>query len=322
MTLTLVILVTLLSAAAIVYVYKIRGTVRYASFTDYSRKGWPVFAPLNCLLYLCTHKRARRPIMDVRDFPELQQIQTHWQTLREEARALHYSRSFETLNHPGKAAHYDLGFHSFHKYGWRKFYLKWYGCQHKSAERLCPRSVALLNNIPSINGAMFSILPPGSQLSYHNDPFACSLRYHLGLMTPNSDACFINVDGQTYSWRDGEGLLFDETYIHYVRNDTLQHRLILMCDLERPMNLGGRLINCLYKIIMRMSVVPNTDEDPSGLMSATFRRITPFLQRGKELKAVNYRLYKLINRGINVALVLILLGMVYGLANLVAYLAD
>ncbi len=28
-------------------------------------------------------------------------------------------------------------------------------------------------------------------------------------------AVFIEVDGERYSWRDGEGVLFDETYIHY-----------------------------------------------------------------------------------------------------------
>ncbi|MGH6634584.1 MAG: aspartyl/asparaginyl beta-hydroxylase domain-containing protein, partial [Gammaproteobacteria bacterium] len=54
-----------------------------------------------------------------------------------------------------------------------------------------------------------------------------SLRYHLGLVTPSSDDCFINVDGVPYSWRDGEAFLFDETYLHYARNDSDQYRLIL-----------------------------------------------------------------------------------------------
>lgn len=199
MALTAVVVLALFCAAAIGYVYKMRGVVRYANFTEYTRKGWPVFSPLNCLLYLCTERRARKPIMDLRDFPDLQRIRQQWQILRDEALSLHYNRSLEALNSPGKAAHYDVGFHSFHKNGWRKFYLKWYGYQHQSAERLCPQTVALLKNFPQINGALFSILPPGSHLSHHNDPFACSLRYHLGLMTPNSDTCFIKVDGQTYS---------------------------------------------------------------------------------------------------------------------------
>ena len=46
---------------------------------------------------------------------------------------------------------------------------------------------------PSIEAAMFTMLPPGGELGAHHDPFAGSLRYHLGLVTPNDDACWIEV---------------------------------------------------------------------------------------------------------------------------------
>jgi hypothetical protein len=62
---------------------------------------------------------------------------------------------------------------------------------------------------------MFAELPPGAKLNPHRDPFAGSMRYHLGLATPNDDRCFIEVDGERHSWRDGEGVIFDETYIHW-----------------------------------------------------------------------------------------------------------
>ncbi len=305
---------------SIVYVYSVRGAIRYVKFSEYLRKGWPVFTPLNCLLYLFTDKRAALPIMDLGKFPELWDIQQNWNVIRDEAVALHVNQSFESINTPGQPAHYDLGFHTFYKFGWRKFYLKWYGSQHRSAERLCPKTLAILSQIKSVNGAMFSILPPGSHLTRHADPVACSLRYHLGLMTPNSDQCFISVDGQTHSWRDGGALLFDETYIHYVRNDTPDYRLILMCDVERPMNLFGRAINVAYKIVMRAAVVPNTEEDSAGLASAVFRGITPFLERGKKLKKVNYRLYKLINYGINAVALIVGFGVVYGVVKFVGFL--
>ncbi|MGT2494830.1 aspartyl/asparaginyl beta-hydroxylase domain-containing protein [Cupriavidus basilensis] len=35
--------------------------------------------------------------------------------------------------------------------------------------------------------------------------FAGSLRYHLGLATPNDDRCFIEVDGERHSWRARRG---------------------------------------------------------------------------------------------------------------------
>src|SRR5690606_41164828 len=58
----------------------------------------------------------------------------------------------------------------------------------------------------------------------------------LGLATPNSDACRIYVDGQPYAWRDGEDVMFDETYVHWVKNETDVTRVILFCDIERPLS--------------------------------------------------------------------------------------
>ncbi|MNI62440.1 Aspartyl/Asparaginyl beta-hydroxylase [compost metagenome] len=119
-----------------------------------------------------------------------------------------------------------------------------------SAELLCPQTVALVSAIPNVKGAMFALLPGGSHLNPHRDPFAGSLRYHLGLSTPNSDACRIFVDGQAYAWRDGEDVMFDETYVHWVKNETDKTRVILFCDIERP--LSNRLITGINRWISRL----------------------------------------------------------------------
>jgi beta-hydroxylase len=83
-----------------------------------------------------------------------------------------------------------------------------------------------------IRAAVFAMLPAGGKLNPHRDPFAGSLRYHLGLITPNDDRCEIIVDGIPYSWRDGEDVVFDETYLHHAANRTEQDRIILFCDVE------------------------------------------------------------------------------------------
>ena len=56
-------------------------------------------------------------------------------------------------------------------------------------------------------------------------------------MTPNSDKCRILVDGVPCVWRDGEAFMFDETFIHSAENATDVNRIILFCDVERPMKL-------------------------------------------------------------------------------------
>ena len=54
------------------------------------------------------------------------------------------------------------------------------------------------------------------------------LRFHLGLSTPNSDDCFIIINGEKYSWRDGEGILLDDTYEYEVHNNTDETRIIFV----------------------------------------------------------------------------------------------
>jgi len=238
------------SLSSMSYVYLYRGEARYENVSEYLRKGWPIFTPLNCMLYIFTKKRAQKSIMDAADYPELKVLSENWETIQKEGLALLGQGSFDKTTDSGSSSYYDLGFRTFYKYGWSKFYLKWYGHTHRSAQTYCPETVKLLNQCKTVNGAMFTILPPGSKLTRHLDPVACSLRYHLGLKTPNSDDCFISIDGQKYSWRDGEVLIFDETYIHYAQNNTNENRLILMCDVERPMNIIGKFFNLFYKVFM------------------------------------------------------------------------
>ena len=157
-----------------------------------------ILAPINAFMVL-TSRVPTTPYIPNDTMPELKLLEDNWETIRDEA--LHLA-SLREIKAP--ELHNDIGFNSFFKYGWKRFYLKWYDAKHPSAVALCPKTVALLNQIPSVKAAMFAELPPGGQLNPHRDPFAGSLRYHLGLATPNDDLCYIDVDGIRHSWRDGK----------------------------------------------------------------------------------------------------------------------
>ena len=303
-------------ALSMAYVYKLRGQVRFADFGEYVRKGWPIFAPFNCLLYLFTKERAQHPIIDHHEFKDLKLLEDNWETIRDEAVALMQKGAIQKSGDESAKSFYDIGFRTFYKYGWRKFYLTWYGHEHNSALKHCPKTVALLRQVKSVNGAMFSLLPPGSQLTRHLDPVACSLRYHLGLATPNDDRCFINIDGNNYSWRDGKPLVFDETYLHYALNESEESRLILMCDIARPMNFPGNLINFFYGLLMKVTVVPNEEGDKQGLVNKIFSTISPLLRRSKELKKTNRKAYLLLKWSVNTTLLVIILALLYGFLKL------
>jgi len=74
-----------------------------------------------------------------------------------------------------------------------------YDNPHPSAATLCPDTLAILEKIPTVKAAMFAMPPPGGTLGLHRDPYSASLRYHLGLVTPNHDDFAIIVDGEHYS---------------------------------------------------------------------------------------------------------------------------
>ncbi len=130
---------------------------------------------------------------------------------------------------------------------WKKYYIKWYGNILEDAYVKMPFTSKLIDSIPEIQSAMISVLEPGSVITPHVGPFRGAMRYHLGLSTPNDDNCCIKVDGIVYSWRDGEDILFDDTFIHEVKNNTNSPRFILFCDVKRPVN------GCITKKILDWS---------------------------------------------------------------------
>jgi beta-hydroxylase len=248
-----------------------------------------LMAPINVFLY-ATSRVPARPFLPMEDFPELKQITANWRDIRDEAVAL---RELQAIKAAEK--NNDAGFNSFFKYGWKRFYLKWYGEELASASRLCPRTVELLSRIPNVKAAMFAELPSGGKLNPHRDPYAGSLRYHLGLETPNDDRCFIEVDGERYSWRDGEAVMFDETFIHHARNGADRNRLILFCDIERPLRFAwARACNRWFaRHVMTAATSPNDAEDRTGLINRLFIMVWHAGRLRRRFKAWNRAVYRL-----------------------------
>ena len=256
-----------------------RGRVRHGFFrqlTDHSS----LMAPYNALMYLFS-RVPNRPYIEVERFPELGPLRENWQMIRDEALSL-----FDEGHIRAAATYNDLGFNSFFKTGWKRFYVKWYDEPLPSARALCPKTVALVQSIPTVNAAMFALLPPGSKLGAHRDPFAGSLRYHLGLVTPNSETCRIVVDGQPYSWRDGEPVMFDETFIHTAENRSDVTRIILFCDVERPLRFTPvRWLNHLMEMtFIRASQTENAPGDRVGLLNHLFNGAYRVRRIGKWIK--------------------------------------
>ncbi len=264
-----------------------------------------ILAPMNAFMVL-TSKVPTTPFVPLSRIPELQLLQDNWEIIRDEALALAQKSEIKA---PDK--HNDIGFNSFFKYGWKRFYLKWYDAKHPSAQELCPKTVELLSQIPRVKAAMFAELPPGGKLNPHRDPFAGSLRYHLGLSTPNDDRCYIDVDGIRHVWHDGEGVIFDETYVHDAYNKSETNRIILFCDVERPLIWAwAEKVNYWFgRIFMSAASSPNADSDQTGFINRLTHWHWVIDQKRKAFKAANRPLYKATKVALIVLAILLFLAL-------------
>jgi aspartyl/asparaginyl beta-hydroxylase (cupin superfamily) len=119
---------------------------------------------------------------------------------------------------------------------WKTFFLYGYGFQAKLGTEMCPRTAALMREIPGMATAMFSILSPHKHILDHRGPYKGVLRYHLGLVVPaDAEACRIRVGEDIRHWQEGESMIFDDTFNHEVWNDTDETRVVLFVDVLRPL---------------------------------------------------------------------------------------
>jgi len=278
-----------------------RGQVRFSALRQ-TLTHTNYMAPYNLLMNMFS-KLPNKPILDTESIDELAILKDNWEVIREEAMSLSEQGEIKVADGLN-----DAGFNSFFRHGWTRFYLKWYGDALPSALKKCPKTIEILKQTPSVKAAMFASLPSGGKLMPHRDPFAGSLRYHLGLSTPNHDDCYILVDGHKHSWRDGEGVLFDETYIHEAHNNTEENRIILFCDVTRPMKFKiiDHFNTFMSNTLISASATKNDDGDDVGMINKAFEKLYVFRTLSRRFKRWNKPLYKATKYGLFFGLIYVI----------------
>lgn len=120
---------------------------------------------------------------------------------------------------------------------WRVLPLKTAGDIIRENARLFPSLDPFLKE-PNLHNMFFSVLEPKVNIPVHKGYYKGYLRYHLGVIIPEENGLkpFINVGGETYYWKEGEGVVFDDMFDHYVENPTNKNRVVLFIDLVRPLD--------------------------------------------------------------------------------------
>jgi aspartyl/asparaginyl beta-hydroxylase (cupin superfamily) len=118
---------------------------------------------------------------------------------------------------------------------WHTFFVSMYGVGDRLPNRnLCPRTVEIVERIPGLIQAFFSILDAKKCVPAHDGPHQYYLRYHTGLIVPREKPPRIRVKDRYYTWKEGESLLFDDSWNHEVENQAESERVVLIVDVARP----------------------------------------------------------------------------------------
>ncbi|HTD58234.1 MAG TPA: aspartyl/asparaginyl beta-hydroxylase domain-containing protein [Solirubrobacteraceae bacterium] len=165
-------------------------------------------------------------------FPWIEQVEANWETIREELEGVLADRealpNFQDISKDQIEITDDDD--------WKTYFLYGYGFAAKLGVETCPKTAASMREIPGMTTAMFSILSPRKHILDHRGPYKGVLRYHLGLIVPrDAERCRIRVGQDFRHWREGESLMFDDTFNHEVWNDTDETRVVLFVDVLRPL---------------------------------------------------------------------------------------
>ena len=118
---------------------------------------------------------------------------------------------------------------------WKTFFFYGFGKKSELNCAKCPVTAAVLEQIPGLLTAFFSILHPQKHIPAHKGLFKGIIRSHLGLVVPGKNGeCRMQIDKQTLYWQEGKALVFDDTYRHEVWNDSDEIRVVLLIDTIRP----------------------------------------------------------------------------------------
>ena len=155
---------------------------------------------------------------------------------------------------------------------WRVFFFEAMGRKIRLNRKLCPNTAALIDRIPRVFQACFSILEPRKSVPAHCGLYNGYLRYHLGIEVTQTSPPSIRIKDQDYTWREGEGVLFDDTWPHEIKNECPDIRAVLIVDIPRPMTGIASLVSHATVLLGRFTYAQIVSSKARGFSRSIFER--------------------------------------------------
>ena len=197
-------------------------------------------------------------------FPENKILEENWMVIKDEINSI-----LEKTNSLPKFHDVDDGQEFISNndgIAWNMFLIKTYGFWNKHNIKLCPNIVKMFKPLKNVTSISISFLSPGKHIPPHNGPYKGILRYQLAISVPKKGNCQLFVDNKPYSWVEGKGVTFDDTYVHEVRNETKETRVAVLLDIKRydfPFLL--RVYDFIFYKIIQLLVILNRTMSKSAV---------------------------------------------------------
>jgi beta-hydroxylase len=167
---------------------------------------------------------------DPADFPFLAPLRSNFSVIREELLA---------LISKGEEQQWLRTFPSYvssdRKKAWKVFSFIFFNMRFPKNAALCPRTAALIYSIPEILSCDYSYLEPKTHVQAHKGYSRMVLRCHLPLIVPqNAQSCALRVGDEIRHWKEGELMIFDDSFVHEAWNRSEEKRVVLMFDIPNP----------------------------------------------------------------------------------------
>lgn len=184
-------------------------------------------------------------------FPWIPYLESNWSTIRGEAETLLRDRMSVPSVREISPDHAKIAVDD----KWRSFFLWGYGVKIDANCARCPQTAKILENIPDLLTAFYSVMLAGAHVPRHTGPTKAILTAHLGLIVPlRRERCHMAVgEKNDVVWEDGKVVVFDDMFPHEVWNDTDEDRIILLLHVKRPLKFPGSALRDLFFAALRAS---------------------------------------------------------------------
>jgi aspartate beta-hydroxylase len=198
------------------------------------------------------------PVLDAEShFPDWKKFIGAWREIRDEALAV--ARRLPSVPRFHEIMREQTEISANDGRDWRLFILKAYGVANPQNMAACPVLSSVVEASPDVLSASISFLAPRKHIPAHRGPFRGVLRFYLPLSMPTAadglPAAALRIHDREYRMKDGECLLWDDTYIHEVWNRSDDVRTVLLLDVRRRgMPLDMKIFSAVLMNIVRLGI--------------------------------------------------------------------